>query len=365
MAELLKDVYNESFIEGFSRRLCEIDASFPTERFARLVFAEGWDDLALKQRMRRISAVLREVLPAAYRDALAILLQASEGCRGLPYLLFPDFVEQYGLDDPDASIPALAVFTRSSSSEFAVRPFIVAYPERMLAQLTQWAEDSDEHLRRLSSEGCRPRLPWASPLTAFKADPSPVLAILDRLKEDPSEYVRKSVANNLNDISKDHPERILALAARWLGHHPHTDWIVRHGSRSLLKQCNPEALHLFGLSPDEQLSVEALAIADDRIPIGGVLSASFRLLNNGSETKRIRIEYAVDFLKANGRHSRKLFKLSERDYPPGPTGLNVKHRLAQLTTRKHYPGEHRLAIIANGIQLADADFIVLPEEDRA
>ncbi|TNJ63205.1 DNA alkylation repair protein [Paenibacillus hemerocallicola] len=361
MAELLKDIYNEHFIDRFAQQIKAEHPGFPVERFKELVHAEGWESLALKQRMRRITESLSATLPPDYRDALDILLRSSVDCRGLEYMLYPDFVELRGLDDPEASVPALAAFTKYSSSEFAVRPFIRKYPSLLLEQLKAWAADPNEHVRRLASEGCRPRLPWAMALNEFKTNPAPILELLELLKEDVSEYVRRSVANNLNDISKDHPRLVLSIARRWYGHHPHTDWIVRHGCRTLLKRCDPEVLRFFGFVADERISVNGLVLSAEQLCIGDTFTASFRLINGGDTRTLLRIEYAVDFVKANGSRSRKLFKLSEKEYPPGEIEVKLRHSFAQLTTRKHYPGEHGLAIIVNGEQMADTSFVLKPQ----
>lgn len=361
MAELLKEIYNEVFFEQLTGKLKTEYPAFPERTFLELVYAGDWEPLALKQRMRRISESLRATLPADYRAALDILKRAAVDSRGLPYMMYPDFVEVYGLEDPEASIEALACFTRYSSSEFAVRPFIVRYPALMLDRLKLWAADPDEHVRRLASEGSRPRLPWAMALSEFKRDPRPVLALLELLKEDESEYVRRSVANNLNDIAKDHPSLVLDTARRWYGRHPNTDWIVRHGCRGLLKRCDPEALRFFGFVPAETIEVRGLAVAPELIRIGGPASMGFTLVNHGEKPVRLRIEYGIDFVKANGRSSRKLFKLSEKTYAPGTSAVAFTHSFVQLTTRKHYPGEHRLAVIVNGIEKALVPFYLHEE----
>lgn len=356
MAELLKDVYNEQYIDNLSQQIKATYEGFPTVRFKELVFADGWESLELKQRMRRISESLSATLPSDYREALDVLMQSADKGSGFSHMIYPDFVELRGLDDPEASIPALAIFTRYSSSEFAVRPFIQKYRPLMLETLKAWAIDPNEHVRRLASEGCRPRLPWAMALHEFKANPAPVIEILELLKEDRSEYVRRSVANNLNDISKDHPDIVLSIAREWYGRNPHTDWIVRHGCRSMLKRCNPAALRFFGFADDISVNISELRLSHAEVQIGEAIAGTFRLINEGDSQTLLRIEYAIDFVKANGSRSRKLFKLSEKEYPPGDTELKFKHSFVQLTTRKHYPGEHSVAIIVNGEQLAAVSF---------
>jgi 3-methyladenine DNA glycosylase AlkC len=358
MAEPLKDIYSDTFMDKLAHKIKAEQPDFPSEAFKALVFADGWESLALKQRMRRISESLSAMLPPGYREALDILMRAAVGCRGFEHMFFPDYVELRGLDDPEASVPALATFTKYSSSEFAVRPFIRKYPDLLREQLKVWTADPDEHVRRLASEGCRPRLPWAMALNEFKDDPFPVLKVLELLKEDGSEYVRRSVANNLNDISKDHPGLVMEIARQWYGRHPHTDWIVRHACRSLLKRCDPEALRFFGFVPAESISVSGLALSTEEVSIGGTFTAAFKIVNSGDSPSLLRIEYAIDFVKANGSRSRKLFKLSEKEYSPGETPVKFNHRFEQLTTRKHYPGEHVLAIIVNGEQMSNISFML-------
>ncbi|MDF2722376.1 MAG: alkylation repair protein [Paenibacillus sp.] len=358
MAELLKNLFNEPFIDSLANQIERGYAPFPSSRFKELVFAEPWESLELKQRMRRVTESLTAALPQPYREALDILHRSLGQGAGLGYMVYPDFVELNGLDDPETSIPALAAFTPYSSSEFAVRPFIVRYPELMLDTLKRWATDPNEHVRRLASEGCRPRLPWGMALQAFKADPTPIIPILTLLKEDDSLYVRKSVANNLNDISKDHPDIVMEIAHKWVGRHPHTDWIIRHACRTLIKKCDPQALCFFGLGANASIRVDDLRLQQAEAHIGQAVSGSVRLVNGNEEPTMLRIELAVDFVKANGSLSRKLFKLSEKMFPPGMSELTFKQSFRQLTTRKHYPGEHRLAIIVNGEQLADVSLIL-------
>ncbi len=321
MADALKDMYSRAFFEGLANKVAEAYPPFDRVAYLERVFASDWDALELKQRMRRGAEALRPGLPAAYEDALDVVLRAADLCgSGFPYMLFPDFVEVYGLDDPERSLPALARLTKYSSSEFAVRPYMVRYPELALRAMREWAESEDEHVRRLASEGCRPRLPWGMALAAFKRDPSPILPILERLKRDPSEYVRRSVANNLNDISKDHPRLALDLASRWLGEHPHTDWIAKHACRSLLKKCVPEALALFGVGDASGVRVERFAASSGFVEEGGALEASFALNVEAESPRKLRVEYAIDYVKANGSTSRKLFKLAEREFPPCAPG---------------------------------------------
>lgn len=355
MAEPLKAMYDTRFIDEFAQRVRGRWERFDSERFRALVFSDGWDELELKGRIRRISESLGETLPPDYAEALGILEAISGECRGFPYLFFPDFIERFGLDHWEPSIRALERFTPLSSAEFAVRPFIKRDSERMMAQMLRWAEHPDEHVRRLASEGCRPRLPWADALPAFKKDPSPVLPILEKLKADPSEYVRRSVANNLNDISKDHPELVLELASRWLGADPLTDGVLRHGCRSLIRaSAHPVALKLFGLNPPEGIAVERWEASPLDPEVGGAVDVRYEVRVPEGDPVKLRLELAVEFPRAGGRSYRKLFKLSEKTVPGGTSVKGERrHSFADLSTRKHSPGEHRMILVANGSDLAE------------
>jgi 3-methyladenine DNA glycosylase AlkC len=276
-------------------------------------------------------------------------------------MIFPDFVSFRGLDSFELSVSALKELTQYFSSEFAIRSFIKNYPNRMLSILQQWATDENHHVRRLASEGCRPRLPWAEVLDDLKKEPTPILPILEILKEDESDYVRKSVANNLNDISKDHPRLVLDLAKKWYGKNVKTDWIVRHGCRTLLKKGDVEALRLFGFNKTNA-SVQNLSLSCSTIAIGGELQATFQLVN--LEEAKLRIEYIIEFAKANQKISHKIFKLSEKMYTKDTHSLILKHSFKDLSTRRHYPGKHRLFIIVNGEEKKNIEFTLTPAAEK-
>jgi 3-methyladenine DNA glycosylase AlkC len=363
MAEPLKAVFNPPFVRDLGELIRSVYGPFDTDRFTAHVMDGTWEQLELKARIRRITEALGAALPGVYADALDVLYAVDGQCKGLPYLIFPDFVEVYGQapEHWDLSMRALERFTAGSSSEFAVRPFLLREPQRMIRQMEQWAEHGNEHIRRLASEGCRPRLPWAQALPMFKADPAPILIVLEKLKKDPSLYVRKSVANNLNDIAKDHPGLVLETARRWQGESPYTDWIIRHGCRTLIRRADAEALAIFGYADGEggePLVVSAsLELTPDAGVIGdkGLLRYTLRLREG--DAVRIRIEYGIDFVKASGKTSRKLFLLSDKTVPGG-SELTAKrsHSWSDLSTRKHYPGLHRISLLVNGREAAAADF---------
>lgn len=355
MPEPLKNLYTESLIDKVGLTILEAYPGFDRQAFKLKVFDKRWPERELKARMTHIAESLHPFLPADYPQAIAILTTASQKFSGFEPMFFPAFAELFGLDDFENSTAALEFMTRFSSSELAVRPFIMKYGERMMQQMQRWAESDNEHVRRLASEGCRPRLPWAMALPEFKRDPAPVLAVIEKLMLDESEYVRRSVANNLNDISKDHPEVLITMLRNRLGKHDHSDRILKHASRSLLKQGNIDALKLFGFSDPDHIVIHDLQVATS-VAIEGELPFSFAIQAEEKVLGKLRIEYAIDFMKANGKQARKIFKISEAQYSQHEKHISRTHSFKQITTRKYYPGRHDLAVIINGKQLAIAPF---------
>ncbi|HEX3053591.1 MAG TPA: hypothetical protein VHP83_23225 [Aggregatilineaceae bacterium] len=266
MPEPFKNMFNDALFAIMTSAFRAVYPTFPTETFMERIHDDQWEARELKDRMRHTTTVLRSVLPEDYRTTLRILRRAAPALSGFGAMVFPDFVEVYGLDDWEASIPALEQFTQLCSSEFAVRPFIVRDQERMMAQMLAWSRHPNAQVRRLSSEGCRPRLPWTIALPALKADPSPILPILENLKSDESEFVRRSVANNLNDIAKDNPQVTLDVARRWkpLGT-PEIDAIIAHALRTLIKQGDPSALAILGFGDDGAFEVKNLAVEPNAV----------------------------------------------------------------------------------------------------
>ncbi len=356
MAALLKDVYNPAFFEHFTSILAKAVPGFEQQAFLRAVHDETWPDRELKQRMKHIAAVLHRLLPGSYDEQLdaighiiSVLIQNRRSDHGFEYMFFAEFVELFGTPHVEASLRAMEFITQFASCEFAVRPFIKAHPELVMQQMMAWSEHPEHTVRRFSSEGCRPRLPWGMALHALQKDPTPILPILENLKNDPSEFVRRSVANNLNDIAKDHPDLVLRLAKNWLGQSSETDWVVKHGCRTLLKRGNVEALALFGWSEMAGVQIGNLKLTNDVIPIGAQLEFAFELQHNGDTACDLRLEYAIDYLKSNGKHNRKVFKITENTYLPGQVyHISRRQSFQNMTTRKHYPGLHRLTIVVNG-----------------
>ena len=351
----LKALYNQAFIQELAASIAAASPGFDTANFERRVFDSDWDGRELKQRMRHVTQVMQTTIPGDYKAQIEVLNQVAPTIKdGLLGMVFPDFVQQYGLDDYATSIRAMEHFTQYSTAEFAVRPFIEKYPE-MMTQMLAWADHPNEHIRRLASEGCRPRLPWGMALKAFKKDPAPIRPILEKLKADDALYVRKSVANNLNDIIKDNPDIVLETAERWLKtKHPHTYWIVKHGTRTLLKRGDKRALALFGLADATGLKISDLSFTKNELSIGEHFHFSFKL--QVDKPRPVRLEYGVYFVKANGSQSRKVFQLSEKAFDKGEHTFKRKQHFKNLTTRKHYAGTHRLVVIVNGEEMLGREF---------
>ncbi len=359
MAQPLKLLFDEAFVSALAHAVHAQAPAFSTRRFTRDVFGKPWESLELKARMRHITRALGAHLPGAYRDQLEVLQAVAPSFRGFTAMVFPDFVEAFGADDPDRSLPALEQFTQYSSSEFAIRPFIVRDEAQTMARMRGWTSHASEHVRRLASEGCRPRLPWAMALPRFKADPSPVLPILELLKADPSEYVRRSVANNLNDIARDHPRVTLQVARRWYGTSGVTDALLKRACRTLLKRGDPEALALFGYAERTPARVEGLRVSRSRLAIGDTLEFRFAVEHDHHEPLALRVEYHVHFARARGLSTRKVFQIAERLFAPGRHEFVRRHAFADLSTRRHQPGAHRLAIALNGSEQVSANVLLV------
>lgn len=355
MPEPLKNLYNETLIDSLGEAIRLQYPAFDTAGFNNHIFDEQWSQRELKDRMAHISMTLARFLPDDYSEALKILTPVSSRFNGFEYMFFPGFVELYGLDDFELSITALEAMTPFASAEFAIRPFIVKYPKQTMEVMNKWATSDNEHVRRLASEGCRPRLPWAMALPEFKKNPAAVLPILEQLKADESEYVRRSVANNLNDIGKDNPEVLIDIAHQWKGQSKDTDWVVKHACRSLLKLGETQVLSLFGYADPAHVMLKDLR-CDEAVNIGGTFNFCFQLESKEGPLGKLRLEYAIDFMKKNGKPSRKVFKIAESDYQSEQKHIDKNHSFKLITTRVYYPGHHGLAIIVNGKELDALSF---------
>jgi len=345
----LKDEYNKAFVEDLANLISTKASSFSKESFFNSVINKEWEEKELKERISCITSAIKKHLDYPYNQQVDILTQIAPSFKGLQNFMFPNFIEKYGLNDLKTSFEAMEYLTQLSTAEFAIRPFIEKYQNESMSQMFTWSNSKNHHIRRLSSEGSRPRLPWASTLKRFIIDPTPSLLILENLKNDNSEYVRKSVANHLNDISKDHPELILKIGNNWYGNSPETNWIVKHGLRTLLKKGNKKALAIFGFDDSKNLIIQNLALSTPSIEIGEFIHFEFDLTNRSKLQRNIRVEYRIDYVKANGSYSGKIFQISEFILKPESNRhFKRKQWFKELTTRKHYPGNHKITLIVNG-----------------
>lgn len=360
VADLLKDVYNQTYLNYVASKVYACYPNFQQTAFIDAVFDQDWANKELKARTIHIATQLNVFIDVDYLQTLAVIRRLAQYFTGYEGMFIPAFVEKFGLQEFTSSVDALSYITQFASAEFAVRPFIEQYPEQMHKVLLTWSVSDNQHIRRLASEGSRPRLPWAMALPKFKKDPSYLLPILDALKNDSSEYVRRSVANNLNDIAKDHPQIVVAIARKWLAQSEtlETKRLVKHACRSLLKQAEPGALSLFGFLPPENIKVIDFK-ADEFVEFGGVFTFSCNLKQQQSlPLNKLRIEFAIDFMKKNGQQARKIFQLSEAVIKKDNKQINKSFSFKSISTRQYYCGQHSVAILINGVQLFNADFIL-------
>ena len=367
MAEypLLKNFIDEALVGQFADRIALVQPAFERDRFVGAATAE-LAGLELKQRFNWIADQLRAYLPGDYPTALGILLGILEDAddrfepiedAGFRLQPIPTFVYRHGLGHLEASLDAMYVITRHTSCEGAIRPFIIHYPRETLARLQEWALDENEHVRRLVSEGSRPRLPWWPPLRQFIADPTPTLALLEHLKDDSSLYVRRSVANHLNDISKDHPELLLGRMEAWsFDASPERLWLINHALRTLVKRGDQRALGILGFGAAE-VDLRGLELAPAVLQFGNALEFSFELRNRGTAEAKLMIDFVMRFRKANGKTAPKVFKLKKTRLAAGESlAITKKIAIRPISTRKYYAGRQRLEIQVNGRVLGGADF---------
>ncbi len=367
---LLKNMIDTALVRQIAERITIVWADFAAEDFVAAVAAK-LPELELKARFVLIADQLRAFLPADYPVALAILLEILDDEKwglapiddvGFRLLSIPTFVERHGVGHPRESLGAMYIITRYASCESAIRPFILQHPELTMETLQRWAGDSNAHVRRLVSEGSRTRLPWAAQLKGFIADPAPALALLEQLKDDPSLYVRRSVANNLNDICKDHPQLVLERMEAWkVGASAERLWLINHALRTLVKRGDARALAILGYGPP-RVELRGLRLEPRVLHYGNALSFSFELCSLGEEAQELMIDYALHFVKANGKTAPKVFKLKKMRLEAGKSvPIEKKHAIRPISTRRYYAGTQRLEIQVNGRILGAGDFELVME----
>ncbi|OOZ39314.1 hypothetical protein BOW53_12205 [Solemya pervernicosa gill symbiont] len=345
-------------IERIALALSTVEPHFPVDTFTDDALT-GLSDLELKARVHHLIEVLHRHLPDHYQDVAKLLERVpsvwDHGTEGDPlggFAAWPliDYVGVHGLNHPEISLSLLRQLTPLFSAEMAIRPFIEHHYKLTYRTLQNWCDDDNHHVRRLVSEGSRPRLPWAPQLPRFIADPNPVIALLERLKDDHSEYVRRSVANTLNDISKDHPDTVIDTCRNWkTDASAERNWIIRHATRSLVKAGHPGSFALLGHTVEPAFSTATLLVENTNIALGDSLSFRVEIESSSHDDQSLVIDYAIHFMKANGKLKPKVFKLKTVKLQPGERLIiERRHPIKPITTRRYYPGQHAVELLING-----------------
>ncbi len=372
MPEPFKNLFSVKVINHMGDHFARVWPKFLRDKFVAAA-ANRLEDLELKQRSQQIMEAMIAHLPDDFQSAGGIMMESlapenhvrekedsicPDGISGWAIMPMTHYVGLQGLDHFDLSMELMREMTKRFTSEFGIRFLIIAEPELSLSLFKEWVKDPNEHVRRLVSEGTRPRLPWAMQLTDFVTDPNPTLPLLEALKDDDSEYVRRSVANHLNDISKDHPEVVARIAYQWLQGDVSQDRqrLVKHACRSLIKQGHTATLKAFGYS-EPKVKIGNLKILTPVVDFGDSLEFELSLESRSKKKQPLIIDYAVHHQKANGKLTPKVFKWKTVSLAGGmPFVATRKHSIRKISTRRYYPGLHRLEILVNGKSLAVKNF---------
>lgn len=373
-----KDHIDAALVDRLAVALRSVDADFDARGFRRDA-TDRLDELELKGRIAHVAEALHRTLPDDVVDAAAVidgvLALPPDGDDGAPggltgWDVWPiaEWVALAGRGQPDVALELLSRITRYASGEFAIRPFIDDDPDAVMARLSEWVDRDDEHVRRLVSEGTRPRLPWAPRLAVAEADPTFAVGLLDRLVDDPAEYVRRSVSNHLNDLCKVAPDDTRRIAAGWsaradaaaasgdVERAERIRWVLRRGLRTLVKSGDPEVFRLLGHDPDIALRV-ALELSTPHVELGGAAEWTLRVESLEAEPHRIVVDYAIGFLRADGTPGRKVFKWTTRDLGAGETlVLERRHRITPISIRTYRSGTHPVWVQINGRTVVEATF---------
>ena len=362
-----RDVFNPALVNELADNIAHIWDAFERDAFVDAIVPE-LSKLSFGDRNSLIADVLHEHLPDDFQRAAQILVNAlgpepaSDSLSGFDgFIVMPQclFISRYGLDDFDTSINALYEMTKRFTAEGDIRPFIEKYPEETMTFLHKLTQDKSPFARRLASEGTRPRLPLFSRLPKFQRDPLPVIQLLEKLKTDTNLMVRRSVANNLNDIAKDNPDVVVETLSGWQKTNPskEMDWVISHSLRTLLKDGHPGALRLMGYDSNIEISVSEIHLSDENPAIGDEINFSFTVTSLEDTASKVMIDYIVYFMKANGKQAPKVFKAAKKTLAAGETiTITKKHSFQQRSTRKHYAGAHSLEVQINGKKYTRADF---------
>ncbi len=369
MAEPLKHFFSRALVRRLAASISAVHPAFEAKRFERRAIT-GLDALELMDRSRHIMESMRAELPSDYPSALAVLLrsigraddqQALEGVAMAPFFYLPhvQFVGSHGLGHLALSLDAQEQLTQRFTCEWSIRPYLEQEPDLLERRLARWAQHDNAHVRRLVSEGTRIRLPWAGRIPTWERRLPAIVALLEPLKDDPSSYVRRSVANNLNDIAKVDPSLVVEVAARWLeGASEQRRALVEHALRTLVKRGHAGALALLGFRKGPRAILEGASFSPKRVRIGESVVVSFDLVNGSRRRPGFLVDLAVSFVKLRGT-GRKVFKLSRVTLGPGErASFRKKVSLAVHTTRKPQPGRHVVEVLVNGEPSPLGSFVV-------
>ncbi len=368
----MKNVYNRPLIELTADLLVSKHPEFDAADFVQLA-GDDLENRELKDRANQICLAFKHYLPTDYKTAVKLLISVltavednqdldlinsdKNGLAGWIVMPMTQYVGELGQHELEFSMSALKEMTKRFSSEFGIRYLLIAHPEASLSIMQSWLTDPCHHVRRLISEGTRPLLPWAMQIPEFKQRPAPVIKLLEKLKDDESEYVRRSVANNLNDIAKHHPDLVAEIATDWLiNANKNRQRLVKHGCRTLIKQGHSKTLEAFGYINAALLQVE-LELATETVEFGNAQTINCKITNPETTSHKILLDYVIYHQKANGKLAPKVFKWKEFELAAGETVLLTKqHAFVPITTRKYYSGQHQCAVQINGKELALSAF---------
>lgn len=358
--EPLKEMFNKNFYERLAIEIYKVDKNFHSDNFVSEV-TEQIESRSLNQRLRNTSVVLKNYLPKKYGAAVELLKTIAPSFNAhYTAFLFPDYIGLYGHENYDLSIETLKYLTQFGSSEFAIREFLKRNFNKTIRVMNKWAEDENYHVRRLASEGSRPRLPWSFKLDEVIKNPKVTKSILEKLNNDEVLYVKKSVANHLNDISKENTDYMLNLISTWNINNEHTAWIVKHASRTLIKKGHLQSLAIFDFEKKPKIKIENFELNARKIKIGSVLQFNFTVISEKNNPQKLVIDYIIHYCKKSGVLFPKVFKLKEVMLAPKQTIKVIKKQaFQQLSTRTLYEGNHFIEIKINGKSYIKQSFALI------
>jgi 3-methyladenine DNA glycosylase AlkC len=364
--EPLKDIYSNQWIQFFAKCLHEVDNRIEPPLFRKMVLNQNWPEMELKERMDHLANTMLHFWDGPPKEVFPDILKIVENLcnKGVPdfnfqYIFLNELVSKIGMNEFEMSMQVISKLTIFSSAEFVIRHFYRDHFEPTVKQMYVWSKSKEPMVRRLSSEGSRPFLPWGIGIPNIKKTPNIHIGILETLWDDTNEIVRRSVANHLNDISKIDPNLTLSFCLQRLGKSKELDQSLKHALRTLLKKGNPKALAAFGYKKLVKFDELTMKIAKQNIKIGETLTFSISLKSKKNTQTKIRLEYKIGFRLASGKISYKIFQLGERYLDPqNAIELTKSHSFRPITTKTYYPGEHELILVANGEETISAKFIL-------